>query len=202
MLAQLLCVLCHRFGFTPVGGHGLQNAALEYVTAYLQGGNKELALYRDKNRPTYAAQEFAAMIEEMPMLRQREPALRQYLLEYPQAQLQKSTSFLCWQKVNFGLKPTIRINHVAITETAGHTLVASKQLYASHYFWTALELRELIPDPSRGEGFWFVDVSGGRSGSLAGFKGHAIRGRVRDESLKGLDESMQATKSSLEQKTR
>jgi hypothetical protein len=176
--------------------------ALEYVTAYQQGGNKQLAVYRDKSRPTYIAKEFAALIAEMPLLGQREPALRQYLAEYPKAKIPNATSFLYWQKVNFGLKPVIRINHVVMTETAEHAVVASKLIYASHYFWTALEIRELIPDPSRGEGFWFVDVSRGRSGSLTGFKGHVIRGRVQQEALKGLTKGMEATKSLLEQKTR
>lgn len=37
--------------------------------------------------------------------------------------------------------------------------VASKLLYASQYFWTALELRVLVSDPARGRGFWFVTVS-------------------------------------------
>jgi len=58
------------------------------------------------------------------------------------------------------------------------------------------------PDPARGEGFWFVDVSRGRSASLGGgIKGHAIRGRAEKESLKGLKEGMQLMKSALERKT-
>jgi hypothetical protein len=87
-----------------------------------------------------------------------------------------------------------------ITENSERVLVASKQLYASHYFWTAIELRELIPDPSHGEGFWFVDVSRGRSASLSGFKGHVIRGRVNEEALKGLNKGIQATKTFMEGK--
>jgi hypothetical protein len=181
----------------------VRRLALEYVTAYQRGGNKELAVYRDKKRPAYVAEEFKAMVDEMPVLRQRESALRQYLLEYPSAQLPNATSFLYWHKVSFGLKPTIMINHVVITETPQRALVATKQLYASHYFWASLEMRELTHDPSRGEGFWFVDVSRGRSDSLGGgVKGHAIRGRAETESLKGLNEGMQVTKSSLERKTR
>jgi hypothetical protein len=176
--------------------------ALEYVTAYQRGGNKELAVYRDKKRPAYVAEEFKAMVDEMPVLQQRESALRQYLLEYPGAQLPNATSFLYWHKVSFGLKPTIMINHVVITETPHRALAATKQLYASHYFWASLEMRELTPDPSRGEGFWFVDVSRGRSASLGGgVKGHVIRGRAEKESLKGLKEGMQLMKSSLERKT-
>ena len=105
------------------------------LTSYQKGGKKGLAVYRDKKRPEYVAEEFAAMIDEMPSLQRRDPAMRQYLLEYPKTQLPNSTSFFYWHKVNFGLKPTIMINHVVITETPEHTLVASKQIYASHYFF-------------------------------------------------------------------
>ena len=180
----------------------MRQLSLEYVTAYQRGGNKELAVYRSKKRPASVAEEFTAMIGEMRALRQREPALHQYLLNYPKARLPNATSFFYWHKVDFGLKPTIRINHVVITETPQRAIAATKQIYASHYFLTALEIRELTPDPSRGQGFWFVDVSRGRSSSLAGTKGKIIRGRAEKESLKGLDEGMEATKSLLEGKAR
>jgi hypothetical protein len=180
----------------------IRQMALEYVTAYQHGGNKELAIYRSRKHPASVAEEFAAMIGEMPLLQQREPALRQYLLDYPKAQLPNATSFFYWHQVDFGLKPTIRINHVVITETPQRAIAATKQIYASHYFLTALEIRELTPDPSRGKGFWFVVESRGRSASLAGTKGKIIRGRSEKESLKGLEEGMQATKSLLEGKSR
>jgi hypothetical protein len=63
-------------------------------------------------------------------------------------------------------------------------------LYASHYFWTGLELRLLMPDASRGTGFWFVTVNRSRSDGLSGFAGLYVRRRVRSEvengSLAGL----------------
>ena len=176
----------------------VRRLALRYVTAYQQGGNKELGINRDKSRPTDVAKEFEEMINGMPLLARREPALRQYLLDYPNATIPNSTSFFYWQQVNFGLKPVIRMNHVVTTVNAERVLIASKQIYASHYFWTALEIRDLIPDPSRGNGFWFVDVSSGRAGTLASFKGKMIRGRVQKEALKGLAAGMERTKSLLE----
>ena len=41
------------------------------------------------------------------------------------------------QETEFGLKATIRINHLTIHEGADSTVGAFKLLYASHYFWTA-----------------------------------------------------------------
>jgi hypothetical protein len=181
----------------------LRQMALEFVTAYEREGNKALVVYANKKQPVDIAKQVDTIVDEMQPLWRVEPDLRRYLLEYPQAKLPKSTSFLYWQMVNFGIRPVFRINHVVITETAGHTIVASKLIYATHYFWTALETRELIPDAS-GQGFWFADVSRGRSGSLAksGPKGHVIRDEVRKHSLKGLNEGMLGTKAFLEAKTR
>ena len=39
--------------------------AFEYVTRYLEGGNDNLAVYRDDSRPTFVAQEFRTMVDQM-----------------------------------------------------------------------------------------------------------------------------------------
>ena len=87
---------------------------------------------------------------------------------------------------------------MAIDEDKEATVVASKQLYSTHYFWTALELRALIPDPARGAGFWFVNVNRSRSDGLSGFVGSLIRGRVRDSARKGLESALTAAKKTLD----
>ena len=125
------------------------------------------------------------MVDRMHELTSYMPNLRRYLLGYPKESLPDAMSFLYWQEAKFGLKPTIRINHVAIQEGSDVTVVASKMLYASHYFWTGLELRVLFPDPSRGPGFWFVTVNRSRSAGLSGFTGFFVRRRVRSEVQRG-----------------
>ncbi len=79
-------------------------------------------------------------------------------------------------------------------------IVASKMLYATHYFWTALELRVLVRDPARGQGFWFVTESRSRSDGLSGFTGRVIRGKVRGQAEKGIVAQLRVTKSRLESK--
>jgi len=138
------------------------------------------------------------MVDRTPTLTEFMPNLRRYLLEYPKVQLPDSTSFLYWQEVQFGLKPTLRISHLSIREGPEDTVVATKMLYASHYFWTALELRTLVPDPSRGTGFWLFTISRSRSDGLSGFLGRLIRGRVRSEAQEGTLAALKATKNKLE----
>jgi hypothetical protein len=144
------------------------------VTGYIEGGNAKLAVYRDADRPTFVAAEFKAMTDRMPSLTEYLPDIKDYLLRFPNATLPSTRSFLYWQNAKFGLKPTLRINHLAIVQEPTHVVVASKMLYASHYFWTALELRVLVPDPTRGEGFWFFTVNQSRSDGLSGFIGRLI----------------------------
>lgn len=172
--------------------------ALEYVNGYREGGNAELAVYRDKNRPTFVAREFRSMIERVPAFSTSLADLRRFLLEYPRASLPDSTDFLYWQETRFGLKPTIRISHLVVQQRPEETVVASKMLYASHYFWTALELRILLPDPARGAGFWLVTVNRSRSDGLSGFIGVFARGRIRNEVREGTLAVLKATKARLE----
>jgi hypothetical protein len=174
--------------------------AFEYVTEYLQGGNAELAVYRDADRPTFVAKEFEGLVNRLPELNDFVPKIRRYLLGFPAATLPGSESFIYWQDADFGLKPTIRINHLVMTQDEGGAIVASKMLYATHYFWTALELRVLVRDPARGPGFWFVTESRSRSDGLSGFVGRVIRGKVRGEAEKGTAAQMRVTKTRLEGK--
>ena len=112
--------------------------------------------------------------------------------------LPNAESFLYWQSVKFGLKPTIRINHVTIANQQSHVAVVSKMLYASHYFWTAIEVRVLVPDAARGEGFWFANINRSRSDGLDGFVGSLIRDRVRGEAEQGMQAALAITKKRME----
>jgi hypothetical protein len=176
----------------------MQRLTFEYVNRYLEGGNEQLAVYRDSSRPTFVAQELQSMIERMPEFMTYMPRVRRYLLEYPRVTLDDATSFLYWQETVFGLKPTVRVSHLTIRENSEGAVVASKMLYATHYFWTGLELRVLVPDPSRGQGFWFVTTSRSRSDGLSGFSGRLVRGRVQREVEDGALAALRSTKQLLE----
>lgn len=176
----------------------VRQMALDYANSYLAGGNERLAVYRDSSRPTFVANEFREMVERATPIAQFLPEIHDYLLNFPKATLPGSTSFLYWQETEFGLKPTIRISHVTIHENQEGAVVASKMLYASHYFWTGLEMRVLVPDPARGQGFWFVTVNRSRSDGLTGFVGRFVRSRARSGALEGVLAALQATKHRLE----
>jgi hypothetical protein len=91
---------------------------------------------------------------------------------------------------------------LTIRETPDDTVVTSKMLYTTHYFWTGLEVRVLMPDPSRGSGFWFVTVNRSRSDGLSGFTGIFVRRRVRSEVEDGTMAGLRSTKQRLERAQR
>ena len=49
--------------------------------------------------------------------------MKKYLLDFPKTTLPNSESFIYWQEAKFGLKPTIRINHLAIVQEPTHAAV-------------------------------------------------------------------------------
>jgi hypothetical protein len=180
----------------------MRQIVYEYVKGYVEGGNDRLAVYRDAARPTFVAAEFKSLVERMPELGEYLPDLKAYLLDYPRASLPSATAFLYWQEVHFGLKPTLRVNHVVIDDRPGMKAISSKLIYATHYFWTALDVRVLVPDPARGRGFWLANVTRSRADGLDGFAGRLIRARAQTHARRMLDNVLRSTKARLEASSR
>jgi len=83
--------------------------ALEFLQRYMQGGNIALGTYRDKDHPTEVAETFQSLVSWSKALPVYLPELRSYLLDYPNLKSGDIQSQFRWEKVNFGLKPTIRL---------------------------------------------------------------------------------------------
>ena len=149
---------------------------LELVRGYQVNGTAALGQYNDDDTPLSVAEQFALLTSggQLPI---PVPALMSYLDEYPRGRPPGAEDFFYWAIVDFGLKPTIRVNHVTIyplaaSPSAGAAYaIAIKQLYASHYFHTTLELRFLVPDNRPGRrGFYLVSFTRSRSDGMTGFK--------------------------------
>lgn len=159
--------------------------ALEYIEAYRHGGNRELAVYVDSDRPQFIAQEFAEMLQRADMLPEAAPELRTFLLDYPAAPRVKGLEdYFYWSEAAFGLKPVFRLNHVAVhpmpPSQGTKYVIATKQLYANHYFQTALELRALIDDESQpGKSHHLVVLNMARSDGLTGAFGGLVKSKAR-----------------------
>ena len=166
---------------------------LGLVRSYLQHGDSGLPVYLDKDRPIAAADEFASILRQASELGPQADALRRYFAEFPRAPLPTgATSLLYWQLVDFGLKPVLRVSHLVVWPRGSVTIVTSRLLYASHYFWSALETRFLIADQTRSDSCYVVTVERSRSDGLTGFTGTLIGGTVRSHARQALIDALGA----------
>src|SRR5262249_51508862 len=160
-----------------------------------------LGIYRAKQPPARVAEQFEAMVGRSSVLPADLPELRKYLLEYPGADLAGSDSFFYWEKVNFGMKPTIRVNHGVTYHTAdpGVSAVAIKQLYASHYFHTALDVSVCMRDDAPGRnGFYLITLKSSEQDGLTGAKGSILRKVVVDKTQSSFVKALTSIKETVE----
>ena len=136
------------------------------------------------------------------------PELSHYLLAYPNASVTNVESLFFWEKVKFGLKPTLRLNHAmayrSTVSSGGAFVVAIKQLYASHYFQIALDLTVCIEASggNQGKGFYLITLKSSRQDGLTGFTGSILRRivvsrarSVQENMLIGIKQSMEKDES-------
>jgi hypothetical protein len=109
-----------------------------------------------------------------------------------------------WEKVNFGLKPTFRIVQRVVYRGALPTdpayALAEKQLYARHYFESALDLTVCVKDPER-TGFYIITIKGSKQAGLTGLKGSIVRKVAVDKARSSLGRVLATMKQRLEART-
>lgn len=156
---------------------------LELVRAYQTDGNAALGYYDDGGKPLSVAEQFRAILADGDYLPTPVPALLAYLDDYPGGRPAGAEDFFYWSVVNFGLKLTIRVNHVTIYPLVASLssgvayAIAIKQLYASHYFHTTLELRFLVDDDRHTgrRGSYLISITRSRNDGMTGFQGLFLR---------------------------
>ena len=184
-----------------------QQMALQALQQYMQGGNAALGTYRDKSHPTAVAETFASLLSQMKPLPAYLPELDDYLLEYPKAPSSGIASQFYWEKVNFGLKPTLRLLQAIVYQGTSVDkpayAVAVKQLYASHYFETAMDLTVCVrdPDTTNKNGFYLITIKGSQQAGLTGIKGSIVRKVAVDKTRASLERALISIKQRLEDAT-
>lgn len=153
-------------GFETRANEQFQTTMVGYVQAYLQGGYSTLVEYHDKKRPVQVAKGLHELREASDYLERYIPELDQYLKEFPTSELPTVEDTFYWMQENFGDKadrPIISINHEVVywpTDEEGGIIVASKQLYATHYYEAALGLTIIAIDPERREsGIYLMHIN-------------------------------------------
>ena len=181
----------------------LRKRALEGMLAYQRDGNKALGVYNDKHDPTEVADQFAYMLSYDKALPVYLPDFYRYLLDYPRAKPANVEDKFYWARVKFGLKPTLRVvQMVTLRGNPGDPLafaVAEKQLYASHYFETALDMSFCVRgDDPKQPGFYLIMAMGSEQNGLTGLKGSIVRHVAVGRSVNNLRDALASIKATLE----
>jgi hypothetical protein len=166
--------------------HGFRHALLARVQGYRSGGLPAVAPYHDRRRPTRLDAEFDALLDRTGFLARHAPELTSHLRLFPAAPPPALESFLYWSKEALGGKPIVAVTHVTILQSRNpelpETLVAAKQIYASHYMTGSLALTALTRPV--GATRYLVYFNRSRVDVLGGMFGGLVR-RVMESRLRG-----------------
>jgi len=180
-----------------------QKRALQHLLDYQEKGNQALGVYNDKHDPTEVPEQFKYMLSYAKVLPKALPDYYNYLLDYPNGKPANVENMFYWEKVKFGLKPTLRM--VQVVTMQGNNphepayTIAEKQIYSSHYFETALDLTYCIrSDDPKQPGFYLIMIMGSEQGGLTGFKGSIVRKAAVGRSVSNLQKSLTTIKTALE----
>jgi len=181
-----------------------RRTALDFLQRYQREGNTALGTYHDQDRPFDVRTQLQSWVHWSDVLPVHFPELSRYLLDYPDVPPAEFESLFYWEKVDFGLKPTLRINHAITYHSAGPKalvqVIMVKQLYASHYFQLALDLTACVQESSRpGEkGFYLISLKGSTQQGLTGIQGSLLRRVVVGKTRSAQEKALIAIKRALE----
>jgi len=181
----------------------LRQRTIERLQAYQRDGNRALITYDDKDEPLNPAKQFEAILSYAQTLPANLPDFRHYLLAYPDAKPANTKDVFYWTNEKFGLKPTLREIHVVTRKAQSANepayTIAEKQLYASHYFQTTLNLTFIVRDAdTSSSGFYLLRAMGSTQAGLRGFKGSIIRRKAVKQAVSFLENWLVDVKNNLE----
>ncbi len=123
---------------------------VSYVATYRQKGQAAAMEYADRAVRLNVGHEFASLLDADTLISQHAPHLRRHLLEYPSPSPSPETisDFIYWSTELVRGRPVISITHVstaALNDSPVSYAIASKQIYAMHYYDASLGLTLLLP---------------------------------------------------------
>jgi hypothetical protein len=173
-----------------------------HLDKYRAGGMAQLLSYQDREATVRLAAETSELLAATPSILEQAPALQHHIRRYPAGASANMENFFYWSKEQFGFKPVVGLNHVSVYTDAdtGNVLIATTQIYASHYLDGSIGIHALLPDSMSANepGFYWLYMNRTRIGRLAGFLGTISRPIVQRRARAGLMKSMQQTKQRFE----
>ena len=161
---------------------------LNRAVTYLARGNDGMAPYEDHDGPVLPGVEVQGIATRMDGAKLAEPGVAEYLRRFPEMRRDDIESFLYWSKERFGSgKAIVAITHVSIIPGVGggqtELVVASKQVFATHYFSASLSFVSITIPMASGDRY-LVYARRSHVDVLLGFWGGLTR-RLVESRIKG-----------------
>ena len=177
----------------PVAATSLfKQMLVDYVRDYRARGDAALIEYNDKRTEVSLAEEHRTLAAASGYING--------VITDPKSGLQLVDDVIVWSKIKFGLKPVFAINHIQIYQRHGEVgpqvLVASKQIYANHYFNASHALTAFVSVPSQGAYLVYENrsIADGLEGPFSKIK----RGVVEKKAVEGLKAILENSRTGLE----
>jgi hypothetical protein len=174
---------------------------LDYVREYLARGDVALIEYNDKPAEIRLAEEQRALMAASSYLNNILPEFPHQLKGFAKSKISVVEDALVWSKIKFGLKPVIAFNHIIVykreQESGPQILVASKQIYANHYFDSSLALTAFVNIPGASPGSYLFYENRSRADGLGGMFSNLKRGIVEGKAVDSLKTILESSKASL-----
>lgn len=179
----------------------LRQMLVDYASAYMKGGTPEMATYEDKEKALDTPTEFRKVLAASPYLFEYAPEFHGYVLDYPRGRLEGAEDLFYWAKDKFGPKPTVALYHVTLWKGADRAVIATKQIYASHYFQAGFDITALVGVPGK-KAFYLIDLYRARVDPPTGLLSGVLLGKIRSGIEQGVAETLKSSKAKAEAQVR
>jgi hypothetical protein len=178
----------------------------EYAREYRDAGGKAVVKYNNKEDELDSQKEFESILNASTYLKSLAPSVQKYLAGFPGEPLPGSDSFIYWSEEKFGFKPVVSLTHVTLVpwsaEGAQGWLIASRQIYADHYYDASLGLTFLMQTNGAQKdkpATYLVYINRSRVDILAGFLSSLRRAIAVPRIRSGMETHMKGFRSRLEE---
>jgi hypothetical protein len=169
------------------------------ANAYLATGT--LGDYRNKATPLDVADEFKILFGSFGDFEKLSPEFMTHVKQFPSARLEGTEDLLFWSKDDIN-RPVTRVTHLSLYPAPAGArrpgLIATKQIYAAHYFDAGLGLTCAFDDGT--SGFYMVAINRVRTRSLTSFTRSLVRSIVQRRSRDAMEGILRSMKAAIEKR--
>jgi hypothetical protein len=183
----------------------LKRMLLDYVRDYRARGDEALIEYNDQPDEVRLAEDQRALAAESSYINYIVPEFAPHLKGFTQPGMSVVENAIVWSKIKFGLKPVISVNHIMVykleRDSGPQILIASKQIYANHYFDSSLALTAFVNIPGANPGSYLIYENRSRADGLDGAFAKIKRGIVEGRAVNSLRTILESSKANLNART-